>query len=422
MLKFLPIDEAISARAPAFVTDAVRQALPFALGQASSEPLATSPFPTVWCLQKWAEAVERECWPAWVERLGIGSAIDATPPAEEDSVAWSFALGWHLATGSREHLAGLVRRHQAMFNRATEVHCTPELHALRRSVRTHHKVTPEEVEKVVAALTEGDIPVTYLAVGEALGISAARVANNKVLRAAVDRAAPVVLARWYASMKAKLTESRDRLVARGARLSRANLAVDAKVSLEAIARFEKETGETLAVSPREEYGKLVAGAIAALRQRNARVTTAGVARELGRERSFIEKNPDLKRMVHAARDAKPTVEDVRRACKEILARGEEITIVGVAEVIDRGREVIERSEMLRAAIDAEIAEHRRIMEERTTAATRLVFARDGGADFVTVARELGVVPGYLVRNVRLYEIVYAVQREERARARSRTPG
>ncbi len=175
-------------------------------------------------------------------------------------------------------------------------------------MRTWHKVTVDDVEQAVTALVDGDMAVTYLAVAEALGVSPNRITDNDELRAAVDRVGPVVLARWCAAMRAKLAASRDRLRRKNARVSRANLATDAQVSLEAITRFERETGETFAVSPREEYEKLVGGAIVVLRERGERITTVAVARELGRERSFIEKNPDLKQMVQAARTAKPTVE------------------------------------------------------------------------------------------------------------------
>lgn len=407
IVKNAPRSDASLAKAPAFVMEATRQALALALDETGGTTALDSPFPAVWCLQKWAEAVERESWPSWIEKLEIGEAPDASPPEEEDAVAWSFALAWHLATGPQQRLADLVSRHQATFNRATETHCPPSLRALRRSVRTWHKVTVDDVERAVAALVDGDMAVTYLAVAEALGVSPNRITDNDELRAAVDRVGPVVLARWCAAMRAKLTASRDRLRRKSARLSRANLATDARVSLEAITRFERETGETFAVSPREDYEKLVGGAIVALRERGERITTVAVARELGRERSFIEKNPDLKQMVHAARTAKPTVEEVRRACGEVRARDEVITIVAVAEALGRGREVIERAEALRAIVDAEREADQQRMEERIRAARSAIHARGKVASMAGVCRELGLHRSYIEKRGRLWELVNA---------------
>lgn len=234
--------EAAFATAPRFVMDATRQALAVALDDTASGTSKDTLFPAVWCLQKWAEAVGRESWPSWIEKLGLGAPRDATPPSDEDAVAWSFALAWHLAMGPRWHLAELALRHQATFNRATVVHCPASLQPLQRPVHAPRKICSDDVEEAVASLLGNDMPVTYLAVAEALGVSSNRISGNIALRAAVDRAGPVMLAQWCTSMRSKLAESRGRLLAKGARLSRANLAANAGVSLEAIARFEQETG------------------------------------------------------------------------------------------------------------------------------------------------------------------------------------
>lgn len=304
LIRTPPREEAAHATAPTFVITATRQALAMALGEVPA-PAGESPFAAAWCLQKWAEAVGVETWPSWLQKLGLGTPKDATPPSDADAVAWSFALAWHLATGPKWKLAELAARHQATFNRAIIVHCPPSLAELQRPVHAVKKITSDDVEEAVDKLFAADVSVTYLAVAEALGVSPNRISGNAALRAVVDDVEPRIRARWVTSMRERLTTSRERLHAKNMRLSRANLAADASVSLEAITRFERETGETLAVSPREEYANDVAKAIAALRERGDRITSTAVARELGRERSFIEKHADLKRMVHAARDAKP---------------------------------------------------------------------------------------------------------------------
>lgn len=405
-----PKGEAAFAVAPRFVTCAIRQALSAALEEPGWGELNTSPFPAVWCLQKWAEAAGREGWPSWLEKLGLGEPRDATPPSDDDAVAWSFALAWHLATGPQWRLADLAARHQATFNRATEVHCPPSLQPLQRPVHAVRKITSDDVEEIVAALVTGDMPVTYLAVAEALGASPNRISSNPTLRAVVDRAAPVMLAQWCASMRAKLAESRERLLAKGSRLSRANLSADAAVSLEAIARFERETGETFAVSPSEEYEKLVTGAIAALRAKGERITAVAVARELGRERSFIEKRPDLKRMIEAARDAKPTAEEVRRACQALRARDEAVTLVAVAKALGRGREVIERAEALKGVVEAEQNLARLEMETRIRSAAKVVEEKGEPLTVAAVCRELGLHRSYVEKRGRLREIVRRARR------------
>lgn len=405
-----PKGEATFATAPRFVAEATRQALAVALGGAGGASSKDSPFPAVWCLQKWAEAVGRESWPSWLAKLGAGEPRDATPPSDEDSVAWSFALAWHLATGPTWRLEELALRHQATFNRATEVHCPPSLGPLQRPVRTERRITSDDVEEVVASLIENGMPATYLAVAEALGVSANRISGNVALRAVVDRAGPVILAQWCSSMRTKLSASRGRLGAKKARLSRANLAAEAGVSLEAIERFERETGETLAVSPCEEYEKLVAGAVAALRERGERITTMAVARELGRERSFIEKRPDLKRVIEAARDAKPTVDEVRRACEGLRERDGAVSIVGVAKALGRGREVIERAEALRAVVEVERNVARLEMETKIHAAAKALEERGESITVAAVCRELALHRSYVEKRGRLRELVQRARR------------
>ncbi|MFO0648530.1 MAG: TniQ family protein [Polyangiales bacterium] len=410
MVRGAPKGGAAHVAAPRFVMDAIRQATARALTESDGSGAEVTPFPTVWCLQKWAEIAGRESWPSWVEKLGLGASRDATPPSDGDEVAWSFALAWHLATGPLARIADLSLRHQSTFNRATELHCPPSLVPFQRRVHTRRNLTSDDVEEAVAALIESDMAVTYLAVAEVLGVSANRISANAALRAVVDRAAPVVLAQWCAVMRGKLAESRDRLLAKGRRLSRANLADDAMVSLEAIARFERETGETFAVSPSEEHERLVAGAIATLRAKGERITAVAVAKELGRERSFIEKRPDLQRMVRAARDAKPTTEEVRRACGVLRERDEAITILGVARVLGRGRETIERSEPLRAIVDAERAVERTEMEAKIRSAAKVLEEYGRPVTVAAVCRQLGLHRPYIEKRGRLREIVMRVRR------------
>ncbi len=399
-MRLVPKGALARAVAPRFVTEAARQGAVAAL-----RPVGETQFAEVWCLQKWAEAVGQEVWPSWVGRLGLGALHEASPPSSDDAVTWSFALAWHLATGPREPLAELARRHQATFNRATGVHCPPGLRPFQRRVREVTRVTDGDVESAVAALLASDMPVTYLAVAEALGVSPDRIARNAPLRAAVDHAAPAAVARWCEAMRTKLATSRDRLVAKRQRLSRANLADDAGVSLEAIARFERETGETFAVSPSEEYEKLVAGAVDALRAKGQRVTTAAVARELGRERSFIEKRPELKVRIDAARTAKPSAEDVRRACQGLRERDENITVMAVARMLGRGRAVIERDPLLRQLVRDEFEVPLEQERNEVREAVKAVGARGETVSIAAVCRELGWNRGYVARHWDLRKII-----------------
>lgn len=408
-----PRGELAYATAPRFVRDALRESLAVALDEAPGTAARDAPFAAVWCLQKWAEGAGRESWPAWLAKLGLGTPQEATPPSDEDAVAWSFALAWHIATGPRERLAELALRHQATFNRATELHCPSPLRPLRRPVYPPRQITADDVEEVVASLIENDQPVTHLAVAEALGVSPSRIGGNAALRAVVDRAGPVLLAQWCATMRATLAASRDRLHARQVRLSRAKLAADAGVSLEAIARFERETGETFAVSPCEEYADLVRSAIVTLREAGERVTTVAVARTLGRERSFIEKRPDLKRLIQAARNAKPTPEEVRRACRELRARDVAVTTLGVARVLGRGREVVERTPTLRAVVDEERNIVRLEMEHTIRAAARALCERGESITTAAVCREIGRDRSYVEKRGRLRDVVLREQRAQR---------
>lgn len=395
--------------APPFVMEAIRQCATYALDDADIAS-AAAVFEKLWSLQKWAEAVGPECWPSWVMALDVGTAIDATPPLSDDAPVWSMALAWHLSRDPKT-LASLARRHQSTFNRATAFHCPPELSRYRATIRRKRKVSAEQVEQAVTTLIESDMPLTYLAVAERLGVSPMSIGGNPAMRAVVDRMAPVALARWCDSMRAKLRDSRERLHVARRRVSRANLAADIGVSLEAIARFERETGETFAVSPRQEYESIVREAITALRAKSEPVTSTAVARQLGRERSFIEKHPDLKLIVQAARDAKPTPDEVRRACLELRSQDEAVTILGVARLLGRGREVIERTKLLRAVVDAERVVDREAIEAKVRQAAEELAARQVPVTVGSVCHRLGRHRSYIEKRGPLRAIV------ERARAR-----
>lgn len=331
--------------------DAIRESVALVRDEQLSPE--ASPFLTVWSLQKWAELVGHSHWPEWVEELGLGEGVDGTPPTEDDGVAWSFALAWQLHKMPEDTLAGLVRWHQASFNRAMTTHCPETLRPLIKKVFTPAPFKPEDVERAVMTLIESDSPVTYLAVAEAIGVSPSRIGSNSIMREIVDRAEPVMRQKWCDAMGEKLRTSQKRLKAAGRRVSRLNLAKDAKVSLEAIARHEKETGETFAISPSSQYAAEVKRAIRSLRERGVRITTTAVARELKRDRNLIEKDPDLKAIVKAAQEGKITEVDVRGACRALRERELPITIVAVAEFLDQGRHVIERSEEFRAVVEEE---------------------------------------------------------------------
>lgn len=406
-----PQSEVAYAQAPAFVLEAIDRGVQWALWNVIPSQPRRPLLDEVWCLQKWAEQVGQESWPAWVVKLGIGTAQEATPPSPEDAVAWSFALAWHLATGPRARLVDLTLRHQATFNRATVIHCPATLRGLRHSVTVVRQVTSEDVEEVVASLVEGDMPVTYLAVAEALAVSPKFISRSQSLRAVVDRALPVMLERWCASMREQLAASRDRLLRRHGRLSRARLAEDAGVSLEAIARFERETGETFAVSPCETYEEKVKEAIEHLRGAGKRITTTAVCRELGRERSFIEKRPELKQLVAVARDARPTVEEVQAACRRLHAdTNKAVTMASVARALGRARHLIERSETLKAAVETEKAVERRAVEAKIRAAIRALGEQGEEVSVVGVCRVMGKHRSYIEKRGRLREIVMRARR------------
>lgn len=143
------------------------------------------------------------------------------------------------------------------------------------------------------------------AVAAVLRIDPHAIADRPEFRAVVDQGVEKAAARWRDAMRERLAGARDRLVRRGARLSRAELAAEATVSLEKIARWERETGETFAVSPSETYEGRVRESIAALTERGERVTTVGVCRETGVDRSLIEKRPALKELLHKPANVQP---------------------------------------------------------------------------------------------------------------------
>jgi hypothetical protein len=135
------------------------------------------------------------------------------------------------------------------------------------------------------------------------------------------------------------------------RVSRVNLAAALEISMERLAAFEREIGDSFAVSPCEEYPAMVVWAVETLQARGERVSSVAVARLLGRERSLIEKHPELKRIIRDAQRPVPTPAEVRRACQELRAKGERVSVVAVARMLGVGRHVIERSPALRGCVD-----------------------------------------------------------------------
>jgi hypothetical protein len=123
-----------------------------------------------------------------------------------------------------------------------------------------------------------------------------------------------------------------------------------EISLEPLADFERKIGDSFAVSPCEQYPAMVAWAVETLQARGERVSSVAVARLLGRERSLIERHPELKRIIRDAQCPVPTQAEVRRACQELRAKGERVSVVAVARMLGVGRHVIERSPTLGAAV------------------------------------------------------------------------
>ena len=255
---------------------------------------------SVWCLQKWCERLGPRRWGDLAAPLWEGAApVEGIADDASSAAAYAFALAWRFATTARASLPPLVRRFQPAFNRATNYRCPAALLPLRTLLTKRRRLTAADVETVVERLLTAKQPVHCAAVARLLGVDPHRVTDRPELRAVVENAEKRERGAWVDAMRVRLAQSRDRLTASGARLSRTSLAADAGVSLEVLARWEAETGETFAVSPCETYESLVRGAVEAVRQRGERVSTVVVARELGRERSFIERRPELKAILRA---------------------------------------------------------------------------------------------------------------------------
>jgi hypothetical protein len=124
-----------------------------------------------------------------------------------------------------------------------------------------------------------------------------------------------------------------------------------EISLEPLADFERGIGDSFALSPCEEYPAMVVWAVETLQARGERVSSVAVARLLGRERSLIERHPELKRIIRDAQRPVPTQAEVRRACQELRAKEERVSVVAVARMLGVGRHVIERSPALRGCVD-----------------------------------------------------------------------
>lgn len=290
-------ERADSTPASSFVREAVDEAL--AAMRAGDAGLGET-WSSVWCLQKWCERLGPRRWGDLAAPLWEGAApVEGIADDASSAAAYAFALAWRFATTARASLPPLVRRFQPAFNRATNYRCPAALLPLRTLLTKRRRLTAVDVETVVERLLTAKQPVHCAAVARLLGVDPHRVTDRPELRAVVENAEKRERGAWVDAMRVRLAQSRDRLTASGARLSRTSLAADAGVSLEVLARWEAETGETFAVSPCETYESLVRGAVEAVRQRGERVSTVVVARELGRERSFIERRPELKAILRA---------------------------------------------------------------------------------------------------------------------------
>ena len=103
------------------------------------------------------------------------------------------------------------------------------------------------------------------------------------------------------------------------RVSRVNLAAALEISMERLAAFEREIGDSFAVSPCEEYPAMVVWAVETLQARGERVASVAVARLPGRERSLLQKHPALKRLIRAAQRPGPTPAGLPRAWRDLQA-------------------------------------------------------------------------------------------------------
>jgi hypothetical protein len=84
--------------------DAMREALPVVLSRVIGEGPNDDLLSRVWCAQKFAARVDGATWVEWGGALGYDRRELSEVVDENDAEAWTFALGWHLAT-RREDLS-----------------------------------------------------------------------------------------------------------------------------------------------------------------------------------------------------------------------------------------------------------------------------------------------------------------------------
>ncbi|MBP7551019.1 MAG: hypothetical protein KA761_12085 [Gemmatimonadaceae bacterium] len=115
--------------------DAMREALPVVLSRVIGEGPNDDLLSRVWCAQKFAARVDGATWVEWGGALGYNRGTLTEAVDENDAEAWTFALGWHLATRREDLLFELADRYQGAFNRATTLHCPRRWKPFRRPVR-----------------------------------------------------------------------------------------------------------------------------------------------------------------------------------------------------------------------------------------------------------------------------------------------
>jgi len=383
---------------------------------------------TLWCLQRFARlfcarstsSVKAARWPELLAALGPAHPEEPlrAPVGADETEAFTFAIAWHLLTAGSDVVPLLARAFQGRFNQATAFRCSGVLLSLRHVVRPDRPVmTADRVAAAIAALQRAERPVHYATVARELGVDPSTFGKTLAWRALVDRAAPPVsplrparrrrrkrrrvgsrLQRhWVSEARKRLVACRDSLRAQGLRVSQQALSRGSGLSLHQIARFQRLSGESLAVLPRDEYATKVAAAVEALRARGARINTVAVTREMGRSRSLIEARPDLKALVREARVPAVTSAMVTAAIDAVLARGERITTRGVSIELGRDRDPFYRKPGLLDLVKAAQARQRDEAAERVRAAVKELQARDEPVTFRAVAAVIGKDEHYFER-------------------------
>lgn len=391
--------------APAFVTKAVTEALGVAFAPVPKKAPRETPFEAVWSVQKWAEAVGAASWPAWLELLGERVSQDFDKITDAERSAWSFAIAWRVTRGPEPLLEELVRRHRASFNRATSTHCPPSLEPLRKLIFPRVQLTAQHVSTAIEALLSSGADVNYVSVSDAVGVGAKRISDNEEFRGLIDAAQPRVLERWCGDVRSRLSASQQSLRARGERVSRAQLAAESGVPIDAIVRFENATGESFVEATSSRYTDRVRDAIASLKKQNKRITKRAVASIVGVDRSLFERHQAIGDEVDLAREQRPTAEVLEQACRQLETAGDRVTVVAVARLLGCGKHHIERNEALR-----DIVEHYQRYERfhREAEVSRAAATLRKAGETITVAalcRVLGKHRSYIEKREWLMEHV-----------------